>query len=191
MIGGAALETKVHRARDAWRAYIARASVHEILMGAQDNLTNVLAVVLGVTIGSGRADFVALAGMSAGLAEAISMGGVLYNSTRAEERLTKARDPNAERPVTHLAPAASGFVTFCAGLIAGMIPLLPFAFLPISSAILVSLTLSITGLFILGSMTGRLAGDSWMREGARLVAVAGLAALSAAALGALFHVSAG
>jgi len=37
-----------------------RATVREILMGAQDNLTNVLAVVLGVAIGAGRADLVAL-----------------------------------------------------------------------------------------------------------------------------------
>src|SRR5512146_2724290 len=64
-----------------------QATVREILMGAQDNLTNVLAVVLGVTIGAGRADFVALAGLSAGIAESVSMGGVLYNATRAEQQM--------------------------------------------------------------------------------------------------------
>ncbi|HZD17950.1 MAG TPA: VIT1/CCC1 transporter family protein [Actinomycetota bacterium] len=50
--------------------------LREIVMGAQDNLTTVLAVVLGVAIGSGDASTVALAGLAAGLAEAISMGGV-------------------------------------------------------------------------------------------------------------------
>lgn len=159
-------------------------------MGAQDNLTNVLAVVLGVTIGTGRADFVALAGLSAGIAEAISMGGVLYNSTRAEERLSRSNDPaTAARPETHLAPVASGLVTFLAGLVAGLLPLVPFAFLPVSSAIWASLVVSIGGLFLLGSITGRLAGDGWAREGARLVVIAGLAALAAALLGAAFHVA--
>lgn len=160
-------------------------------MGAQDNLTNVLAVVLGVTIGTGRADFVALAGLSAGLAEAISMGGVLYNSTRAEERLERTRNPQAKRPENHLTPLASGVVTFLAGLVAGLVPLAPFAFLPVSSAIFASLALSVAGLFLLGSTTSRFAGDAWFREGVRLVLVAGLAAVSAAVLGALFHVSAG
>lgn len=61
----------------ARRAVIKRATVREILMGAQDNLTTVLAVMLGVSIGSGRADLVALAGLSAAVAEAVSMGGVL------------------------------------------------------------------------------------------------------------------
>lgn len=50
-------------APDARTAVIERATVREILMGAQDNLTTVLAVTLGVAIGSGRADLVALAGL--------------------------------------------------------------------------------------------------------------------------------
>ena len=190
VIGYVEIESGARRARAAWKTHLERATVHEILMGAQDNLTNVLAVVLGVTIGTGRADFVALAGLSAGIAEAISIGGVLYNSTRAEERLARASDPDAApRPETHLAPAASGFVTFLAGIVAGLIPLIPFVFLPVSSAVIASLEASIAGLFVLGSMTGRLAGDSWLREGARLVLVAGLAALAAATLGAAFHIS--
>lgn len=36
-----------------------RAAVREILVGAQDNLTNVLAVMLGVSVGAGRSDLVA------------------------------------------------------------------------------------------------------------------------------------
>lgn len=190
VIANLSMEHQTARFRGAWRTYLERATVHEVLMGAQDNLTNVLAVVLGVTIGTGRADFVALAGLSAGLAEAISMGGVLYNSTRAEERLLLANDPYATRPGSHLAPLPSGIVTFLAGIVAGSIPLLPFAILPVSEAIWVTLALSIAGLFVLGSLTGRLAGDSWAREGVRLVLVAGVAAFSAAALGAIFHVGA-
>ncbi len=176
------------RARATWSEYFKRATVHEILMGAQDNLTNVLAVVLGVTIGTGRADFVALAGLSAGLAESISMGGVLYNATRAEMRLEKASGATRSGP-SRLGPAASGLVTFAAGIVAGMIPLVPFAFLAVSSAIWVTLALSISGLFLLGSLTGRLSGDAWLAEGVRLVVIAGLAALSAALLGAALHVS--
>ena len=106
-------------------------------MGAQDNLTNVLAVVLGVTVGSGRADFVALAGLSAGIAEAVSMGGVLYNATRAERRAqARGSSPAAVADSDpRLTPAASGLVTFLAALVAGLIPLAPFALLPVSVAL--------------------------------------------------------
>ena len=164
---------------------LARATVREILMGAQDNLTNVLAVVLGVTIGAGRADFVALAGLSAGLAESVSMGGVLYNATRTERLTTVSSASDG----TRLTPIVSGLVTFAASMVAGLVPLAPFAFLPVSSAILVSMAASVIGLFVLGSITGRVAGGHWATEGLRLVAVAGVAALAAAVVGAALKVA--
>jgi VIT1/CCC1 family predicted Fe2+/Mn2+ transporter len=167
-----------------------RATVREILMGAQDNLTNVLAVVLGVTIGAGRADFVALAGLSAGIAESVSMGGVLYNATRAEQQMAARNGRTADKAhPSDLSPALSGLVTFGASLVAGMVPLAPFAVLPISSAIVVSMGLSLVGLFALGAVTGRVAGGTWLTEGLRLVAVAGIAALAAAAVGASLRVA--
>jgi predicted membrane protein (TIGR00267 family) len=171
------------------RRLVEGATVHEVLMGAQDNLTNVLAVVLGVTIGSGRADFVALAGLSAGLAEAVSMGGVLYNATRAEQRLLQREGGQLAASGRRLTPAWSGLTCFAASLVAGMIPLVPFVFLPVSSAVLVTMATSIIGLFLLGALTGRIGGDAWLGEGLRLVAVAGFAALAAAIVGAALHVS--
>jgi VIT1/CCC1 family predicted Fe2+/Mn2+ transporter len=169
----------------AARRTMERATVREVLMGAQDNLTNVIAVVLGVAIGSGRADFVALAGLSAGVAEAVSMGGVLYNSTRAEQRLEQRDErPDTPRPTDDgLAPVLSGVVTFAAALVAGLVPLVPFVFLEIGPAVAAALAISIMGLFALGSLTGRLVGGTWWQEGIRLVLVAGLAALAAAAVG--------
>ena len=173
-----------------WRRVVQNATVREVLMGAQDNLTNVLAVVLGVTIGSGRADFVALAGLSAGIAESVSMGGVLYNATRAERRL-EARRPEAavQADDARLSPVLSGVVTFVAALVAGLIPLAPFAVLPVSTAVIASSVVSVAGLFLLGSLTGRMGGDTWWREGLRLVAVAGVAAVAAALIGSALQVT--
>lgn len=170
------------------RSTFERATVREILMGAQDNLTNVIAVVLGVAIGSGRADFVALAGLSAGVAEAVSMGGVLYNSTRAEQRLASRDERSGPGSPLGLSPVLSGFVTFSAALVAGLVPLVPFAILEIGPALVASLAISVTGLFALGSVTGRLVGGTWWQEGVRLVIVAGLAALAAAAVGVALQV---
>lgn len=185
----------VSRAPVARRVVIERATVREILMGAQDNLTTVLAVMLGVSIGSGRADLVALAGLSAAVAEAVSMGGVLYNSTRAEEALeTHLRSDGIDgtdvpAPARRtLAPVLSGFVTFAAAMLAGLIPLAPFVILPLPAAVYVSIAGSVTALFLLGSAIGRISGSAWWREGLRLLVVAGLAAIGAAAVGAALRV---
>lgn len=162
-------------------------------MGAQDNLTNVLAVVLGVAIGAGRTDLVALAGLSAAVAESVSMGGVLYSSTRAEaglDHLEASANPETPSPprAATLPPAASGLVTAAAALVGGLIPLVPFVFLPLTTAVAASLIISVAAIFALGSLTGRLSGHSWWRDGIRLLIVAGLAALAAAIIGNVLRV---
>lgn len=162
-------------------------------MGAQDNLTNVLAVVLGVAVGSGRADFVALAGLAAALAEAISMGGVLYTATRADldldARAAEAAAPQRLLSRPRLLPLQAAAVTFGAALLGGLIPLAPFAVLPLMPAVIVSLVVSVSALFVLGSWKGRVTGRSWRRDGLQLVAIAGLAALAAALIGIVLRVS--
>lgn len=174
------------------RTLLERATVREVLMGAQDNLTNVLAVMLGVSIGAGRADLVALAGVSAAVAEAVSMGGVLYSSTRAERALATTPDdgrPAEEATSVALSPMASGLVTFVAALIGGLVPLVPFLFLPLPAAVVASIAISMVALFALGAATGRISGSIWWRDGIRLLAVAGLAAIAAAMVGAALRIA--
>ena len=167
----------------------AAAITHEVLMGAQDNLTNVLAVMLGVAIGAGRAELVALAGASAAVAEAVSMGGVLYSATRARELSDGRRSMNAHDGGHVLRPAASGVVTFMAALVAGLFPLLPFGFLELHLAVVTSVVISLIALFALGSWTGRIGGAVWWRDGVRLLAIGSIAAVASAGVGALMRVA--
>lgn len=169
-------------------ALLERATVREIVMGAQDNLTTVLAVMLGVSIGSGRADLVALAGLSAAVAEAVSMGGVLYSSTRAEAALDARTGVRRTDVHATLAPVQSGVVTFVAALLGGLVPLAPFVVFPLPAAVYVSVAASVLALFLLGSLIGRISGTTWWRDGIRLLVVAGMAAVASAAVGAALHV---
>jgi VIT1/CCC1 family predicted Fe2+/Mn2+ transporter len=171
------------------RALLERATVREVLMGAQDNLTNVLAVVLGVTIGAGRAELVALAGMAAAVAESISMAGVLYTATRAENDLD-AREGSTDRRrhAARLGPAGAAIVTGLAALAGGLLPLAPFAVLPLGAAVVTALFVSVAALFALGIATASITRRSWWREGLRLVLIAGCAAVAAALIGAALRV---
>jgi VIT1/CCC1 family predicted Fe2+/Mn2+ transporter len=165
-------------ARPTTRPTAGSRHLREIVMGAQDNLTNVLAVVLGVAIGSGEASTVALAGLAAGVAEAISMGGVLYNATKAERDLAASSGRGfAKRPIS------AAVATFAAALVAALIPLAPFAFLPLLSAMVLSAALSLLTLFAIGAWTGEITGDRWWRSGARFVVIGGAAAAAAAIVG--------
>lgn len=164
------------------------AITHEVLMGAQDDLTNVLAVMLGVAIGAGRAELVALACASAAVAEAVSMGGVLYSATRARELSDGQRSIAIDDGRRGLHPVASGIVTFAAALLAGLLPLLPFAFLELHFAVAGSVVISLAALFALGSWTGRIGGAVWWRDGVRLLAIGSMAAIASAAVGAVMRV---
>ncbi len=178
------------------RRSVERALLREVLMGAQDNLTNVLAVVLGVAVGAGRADMVALAGLAAGIAEAISMGGVLYTGTQADRDLdaqavregsiTLAQETTSARP--RLTPFQAGAVTFGAGMVAGLVPLVPFMVLPLIPAMAVCVGISIVALFGLGTWTASVTGRSRLRDGIRLVVIAGTAAIAAAIVGAILRI---
>jgi predicted membrane protein (TIGR00267 family) len=165
------------------------ADLREVILGAQDNLINVLATVLGVAIGAGRADMVALAGLATGVAEAISMGGVLYTSTCAERDLDKQAAGAAEdddAPPMRLRtkdPMRAAVVTFIAALIAAAIPLSPFAVLPLRPAMLASALVSIGALFVLGGWKGGVTARSWWRDGLQFVAIGSVAALASALIG--------
>jgi len=153
-------------------------SLREVIMGAQDNLTNVLAVVLGVAIGSGDVSTVALAGLAAGVAEAISMGGVLYTATKAERDLACSRGERSTKR-----PSRAAGITFVAALVAALVPLAPFAFFPLRWAMAIAATLSLATLFGVGVWTGGITGDAWWRSGVRFVAIGGLAAMASALVG--------
>ncbi len=160
-----------------------RRDLREIILGAQDNLINVLATVIGVAIGSGSTKIVALAGLASGIAEAVSMGGVLYTSTSAERNLCRRGDGGAPSAAAFKDPVRAAIVTFVSASVAAAIPLAPFAVLPIRWAMLAATVLSVAALFSLGGYTGGVTGRRWWRDGVQFVAVGSLAALASALVG--------
>lgn len=166
-----------------------RRSLREIVMGAQDNLTTVLAVVLGVAIGSGEVRTVALAGLAAGTAEAISMAGVLYTATRAERDLAESEGRSVNGTLNE--PIVAAVITFGAAIVAAVIPLAPFTMLALYPAAIASALLSVSALFVLGFWTGGVTRKSRWGAGGRFVAIGGLAALGSALVGAALHTNGG
>jgi len=91
----------------------------DIVLGGQDGLVNVLGMVLGVAAATGSTRVVLVAGLAAGFAGSISMGGVAYTSTRAAGDLFKSekareyrhveRTPEIERQEVRDIYAAKGF----------------------------------------------------------------------------------
>lgn len=74
-------------------------------------------------------------------------------------------------------PVQGGVSMFFAYIIGGSIPIIPYLFLPVSSAIILSIIATLIGLFILGSVTTKFTKRRWWKAGFEMFFVAGIAAL--------------
>jgi vacuolar iron transporter family protein len=74
-------------------------------------------------------------------------------------------------------PWHNGAFMFVAYIIGGVIPLFAYFFLPISTAIKISIGVTLVGLFVLGASTTKYTKGSWMKMGIRVLVLGGIALL--------------
>lgn len=82
-------------------------------------------------------------------------------------------------------PRKHGFVTFCAFIIAGLIPLLPFMVPGVNNAFIFSVLLGATSLFGAGALRTTITTVSWFRGGFEVLAIGSIAAFAAYIIGAV------
>jgi len=74
-------------------------------------------------------------------------------------------------------PLQGGISMFFSYIIGGSIPILPYFFFPISLAIVLSIGITLLGLFILGCVTTKFTKRRWWKAGLEMFFIAGIAAL--------------
>lgn len=157
------------------------AKLHDLILGGQDGLVNVLGVVLGVAAATASTRVVLIAGLAATFAESISMGAVAYTSAKAaREYYLSVRK---KEPQEYHDPLASGVTVGMASLIGSFIPLLPFFALPVAPAIWWALGVCTASLFVAGAYKARITVGTWWKSGIELALIGMLAALAGYAIG--------
>lgn len=73
-------------------------------------------------------------------------------------------------------PVRSALITGSAFVAASVFPVLPYAFLPVSSALPVSVAATLLGVFAAGALKSKLTKNSWLRSGLEMVVIASVAA---------------
>ena len=152
--------------------------IRDQIFGATDGTISTLAVVAGVS-GANVSNFIILiAGASAMLAEAISMGFSSYISTKVKEDILVARRgrSDGEKPVSE------GITFWLATLGGGFVPIIPFL-LPIRAHLIVSVILSMVFLFSIGAYAGKATGTPWLKKGLQTAAIGLVAAAITYAVG--------
>jgi len=85
-------------------------------------------------------------------------------------------------------PYLQGIAMLISYIIGGSLPLLPYVFLNIATAIPISIAVTFVGLFVLGSYTTKFTGRSWWRAGLEMLGLAGAATVIGYSMGQLVEV---
>ncbi|MEE8183491.1 MAG: VIT1/CCC1 transporter family protein [Thermoplasmata archaeon] len=164
---------------------LASTSRRYFVLGAFDGTLIVLGVVLGAYaagVASEHMEIILFAGLSAAVALSVSSAVGAYEAERVEKLLSRASIERAlltdvseeQAEVFRFATLLSALVHAAAPLIAATVPLLPFVIIPdLGMAVLTSVVMTLSVLFILGAYLGNLVKERVFMTGMRFV-LAGL-----------------
>ena len=155
--------------------------IGDLVYGANDGVITTFAAVAGAEGGALSAVTVLIIGVANLVADGLSMGIGNYLAIRSREQAREAEGlPEEEaQPVRH------GLATFAAFVVAGGVPLLPYAVTDSqASARSISSALTLATLFGIGAARGAVTRHPWWKAGSEVLllgAVAGAAAYGAGA----------
>lgn len=151
------------------------------IFGVEDSLVSTVGLLSGVAISGSNRQALITTGIILIFVEAFSMGIGTFISEDSSGRGDHSRK-------THARIAKSSAVMFTSYLLAGLIPLSPYGFLPPSSAVVLSIALSLLTLFALGILSARRSQQSRFRGGLEMLALGGLATMVGVVIGSLLGV---
>ena len=160
--------------------------IGDLIYGANDGLITTFAVVAAASGGALTARTVLIVGMANLLADGLSIGVGNYLSIRSHEGALAA----VGRPEEEAFPARHGTATFLAFVLAGTVPLLPYALgASIPVGLFASVFLTFLTLFVVGASRALVTVSRWWVAGMEMltlgIVVALAAYLSGAAVAAL------
>jgi vacuolar iron transporter family protein len=156
--------------------------LRDLVYGALDGIVTTFAVVAGVTGGALSVTVVLVVGVANLLADGLSMGVGNYLSIRSHES-ARARQ---NLPEEEASPFRHGLATFVAFVLAGAIPLLPYAAV-VAPDLRFGIAIVITSiaLFVIGALRSLVTVDRWLTSGVEMLALGALVAGAAYGSGAL------
>ncbi len=159
------------------RREISTSRLRNFVFGVEDSLVSTVGLLSGIAIANTPSRIIFLTGAVLIFVEAFSMAiGAFLSESSADEYATRVNASSAQN-------ALDGAIMFLSYFISGFVPLFPYMIFPVSSALWISITLSLCALFLLGATVGRFAHLGILRGGLRMCVIGGLAILAGSAIG--------
>ena len=158
------------------------------VIGAFDGALTILGVIIGAYVAEASVDpelakqVIIGAGLAGGIALAVSSAVGAYEAERVEHLLSHKNLEQAmlsqvdgtRREAMTVSIVVSAIVHGVAPLIAAIVPLIPFFFMPLDDAVVAGIVITMMFLFALGGFLGSLIKETFLYTGLRFV-IAGLA----------------
>ena len=139
------------------------------VFGVEDSLVSTVGLLSGIAIAGVPQKAILVSGVVLVSVEAFSMAvGSFLSEQSAEEFLEK-------KEVSPSNSIANGLLMFVSYFCSGIIPLFPYALLPLGSAFWVSIAFSLVALFLLGIVRAKISGLRQMKNAVRMAAIGGIA----------------
>ncbi len=166
------------------------ASVHEkagllrdAVFSANDGIITTFAIIAGSTGASLSSNIVVILGMVNLLADGVSMASGNFLGVKSE---IEYEDAEGEHDHGGESPAKHGLITFVTFSLMGFLPLLPYVF-NINPKFQLSAVIVGLSLFTVGASRSRITKKGWLKGGAEMLLVGGLAAVVAYTVGYLVN----
>lgn len=152
-----------------WYKNIPVSYVRSFAFGVEDSLVSTVGLLSGIAIVGMESGAILITGMVLIFVEAFSMAVGSFLS----EHLAEDYARQAEMPLRH--SLFSGVVMFLSYFVFGLIPLFPYAIMPVASALWTSILLSLAALFLLGVIGAKMSHISIIRNSLRTLVIGGIA----------------
>jgi VIT1/CCC1 family predicted Fe2+/Mn2+ transporter len=149
--------------------------IRDSVFAASDGIVTTFAVVAGSTGASLDPSVVLILGFANLFADGFSMSAGTYLGVKSEAEYEKAQ---GDSHIPGASPFKQGLVAFFAFDLAGVVPLIPYIF-KIGNWFELSLSLVFIFLFLIGVLKGNYTKKGWLRSGAEMLLIGGLAAVVA------------
>lgn len=157
--------------------------LRSIVFGINDSLVSTVGFLAGISVAGVPTATVILTGIVYALVESFSMAmGDFLSEESAEEFVSQSNV--SERP-----SVISAVLMFISCVTASLVPLMPYIFLAASTALIVSIILSISALFVVGMVSARFSRLPVLWRGVRMASLGGAAIVMGVAIGSFMPVA--
>ncbi|MDP1689668.1 MAG: VIT1/CCC1 transporter family protein [bacterium] len=148
-----------------------------IIFGINDSLVSTVGFLAGISVAGVPKSTIILTGVVYALVEAFSMAmGDFLSEESAEEYISKANV--SDRP-----SVMAAIFMFISCVLASLIPLIPYIIFTSHTALIVSICLSVSSLFIVGMVSARFSRLPVLWRGVRMASLGGAAIVMGVAIG--------